>query len=241
MDFPGRLLVASLSLLTLTPTASALQPVRLPDGDSPWSTGTTCELTYYNVCTGWVWIWQEPPGPATRWSEFDRVGVVATACCENPRLTATWLFAAQGAYPGYGYLDLSIRGTDASGCPSGAPLASQFLVPVTGWNFSAWDLDVPPEFVLVGEVRTDYGHVEGCSMTTDHPAAQGGEPPACGSCYPGARETRSWYWGTAATPICPGLPLFDGTCNAELMITLMLDCTVSIQPQSWTSIKALYR
>jgi hypothetical protein len=50
-------------------------------------------------------------------------------------------------------------------------------------------------------------------------------------------------YGNATTTLCPGEPLNDGVCDAEwLLWEAAFTCaTVSVEPQSWGSVKALYR
>lgn len=207
--------------------------------DRPWTTGTECEVAYYNHCTGWVWIWSGAPD-AGWWHIGDRVGVVVESCDERSRLTTTWTYFYSAVPYFYGYTGVAIHAVDASGCPSGAPLAEQVRLPLSGWNLMTWDVEVPGRFAIVQELRSAFANIW-TLLTTDHPAAGGAAPPACGACYPPSRTTRSWYWGTASAPRCPGVPFFDGVCNAEFLVATNLEATVGVQPESWGSIKALYR
>lgn len=212
---------------------------------SPWTTGSECEASYFNVCTGWVWVWTYPDLPNDyyhHWTNRDRVGVVVDSCCEGAQLTSTWTYFNSGFPAGYGYSMVSIQAVDASDCPSGTPIAQHVRLPVTGWNFDTWDVPVPSRFAVAQELRTDWPPSGPyVFVTTDHPAARGGEGPACGTCYPTTRATHSFYWGRASAPLCPGAPFFDGTCNAEILLRASFACATGVEPRTWAGIKALYR
>jgi len=79
------------------------------------------------------------------------------------------------------------------------------------------------------------------SIATDHPAAGPTGPAACGACYPTTRVSHSFYWGNAASPLCPGSALNDGVCDAEFLIEIVATCTDYILPESWAAVKQLYR
>ena len=44
-----------------------------------------------------------------------------------------------------------------------------------------------------------------------------------------------------STPLCPGSNLNDGICDAEWMWETNINCTTSIESNSWGQIKGLYR
>src|SRR5687768_7163441 len=73
------LAVAALALSLVIPaTSNALEKksVRLQDDGSEWRGGpTSCSIRYYNICTGWVWVW-------SGWAPQDRVGVHFETCCQ---------------------------------------------------------------------------------------------------------------------------------------------------------------
>lgn len=232
-------LLAAAALFAGVPAASpALERAARPAPDAPdrWTRGNTCTVAYYNVCTGWIWTW-------TNWAPGDRVGVTFPTHCagESGSLVANWIYVPQGAPPGYGFTgSIDVYATDASGCPVGSPRASQPFLPVTGWNAFGWYLYDVGRFAVAVELGPAPGSPVG--LASDHPAVSPNGPAACGTCYPVTRVTRSFHWGQAASPLCPGSPLFDGFCNAELLLDVSLVGGVfPVEPASWGRLKSLYR
>jgi hypothetical protein len=243
----------SLALLLVLAASSADAFERIPFRDTAqgptWSGTSTCTLLYYNRCTGWSWAW-------SGWNAFERIGVSAVACCPNAVLTHTAL-RVPGSTPGYGYGNTGVvfvYATDANDCPVGLPLAAQAWLPGTfaprcyptaGFDIHDWNLAVPSNFAVMYEfgVEGGGGFSGGCGATlaTDHPAAAGTDPPACGLCYPTTRSNHTYYWGTPFDVICPGSTFFDGVCDAQLALDIVLSCPTAVAPQRWSRVKALYR
>ena len=83
-------------------------------------------------------------------------------------------------------------------------------------------------------------------IATDHPAAGPTGPQACGLCFPSTRSTHTFLYGTPASPLCPGEPLNDGVCDAELLgwsvtYACVHDGPDAVEQASWGAIKNLYR
>lgn len=201
-----------------------------------WNAGTSCTIAYYNFCTGWVWIW-------SGWSSGDKVGVGFDNCCESNSATLTGgaLFAWTGAPAGYGFTGtIEVTDSDANLC-KGATVAAQPYLPVSGWNSYAWGVQVGANFVI----QVTHGQSalpNPTAYATDHPAAGPTGPVACGTCYPTTRANHSFYYGTAASPLCPGSSLNDGVCDAQLLFSAALVCKpVSVEEETWGGIKSLYR
>jgi hypothetical protein len=108
-----------------------------------------------------------------------------------------------------------------------------------GWNGFAFGVAVPSRFIVTLTVRNSYGLPS--YYATDHPALGPTGLPGCGTCYPTARIPRSFYYGSTLSPLCPGEPLDDGMCSAELIWEAHLSCDVQVKDSSWGQIKALYR
>lgn len=248
---PTRILRVALALATSAsmmpaPAAALRRAARLDEGVPPqsaWTAGAECEVTYYNACTGWTWVWEGPalPGQGPGWRNRERVGVVLDTCCDQAQLTSTWTYFATGSPCSYGYSMVSIQAVDTADCPSGIPITQHLRCPSDGWNFDLWDVPVPSRFAIVQELRTDWLGAPVVLVTTDHPAARDGEAAACGTCYPASRPTHSYYWGAPAAPLCPGDPFFDGTCNAEILLRAAFACATDVEPRSWAGIKSMYR
>jgi hypothetical protein len=246
---------AGAALLASASPGLALEKWNARAGDTsspPWNSSATCVILYYNQCTGWSWVW----GP---WAGFERFGVCVDACCPNAELATTALHMFSGVcIAGWGSTGTaSIYAADANGCPSGAPLASQWWIPGAASphehvDVHSWTTPVPDRFTVVYEFGPAgsaegggsswcYTHHWGARVVTDHPAAGPTGPAACGLCYPATRVSHSFRWGTPLAPLCPGSPFFDGTCDAELFVDLSLACPTGLEPEGWGRIKALYR
>jgi hypothetical protein len=202
-----------------------------------WNANTTCSVAYYNTCTGWVWIW-------SGWSSGDKIGVCFENCCpSHGSLDASWQYVWTAAPSGYGFTGtISVNDTDPD-CCKGAELASQTYLPISGWNTYLWGATKisGPSFVVQVELGTST-LPNPISYATDHPAAGPTGPVACGTCYPTTRANHSFYYGTAASPLCPGSPLNDGVCDAQLLWGAGLTCKpISVEETSWSTIKGLYR
>jgi hypothetical protein len=219
-------------------------PARMSDDEptrSFWPTPQTMTIAYYNYCTGWIWVWSD-------WGPVDQVGVHFTDGMSIVDLATLWVYVSTGCPSGYGYTGLmSLYAPDASGCPTGALLASHPFLPISGWNPFVWtDLSFP-EVLAVYTVGVATGNPLG--LASDHPPAGPTGPPACGTCYPTGRAGHSYYFGSAISPLCPGTPLSAGTdCGAELLWDLYLagDDGVNagegeIEVRSWSTVKGLYR
>lgn len=231
--------VITFAALALATAAPALEKtaVRLTDERQPrdWNAGLTCSLAYWNICTGWLWLW-------SGWSPNDMLGVCYdVTCCPPPAALETTLFYVWTAAPsGWGYDGtISVSNADADGCPVGAPLASQLFNPMTGWNAYDWGVTVGSRFVVQAVMGP--GHGAPIVFPSDHPAAGPTGPVACGLCYPADRPAHTYYYGTAGSPLCPGSSLHDGVCAAELWMNAGLSCATSAESASWGAIKNLYR
>ena len=223
-----------LALLVAAP-ALALEKSAAPFNDSerPWAAGSTATITYFNICTGWIWIW-------SGWSPGDRVGVSAELPASFCSVVQTWHYFTTGAPGGYGFTGtLSLEPVDANDCPSGAPFASQAFLPVSGWNSAIWSVFPSGDFAVVNAFGDGVGNPAG--LATDHPAAGPTGPAACGFCYPSTRVNHTFYWGRAASPLCPGSAFNDGVCNAEFVWDIEAVCADYILPESWAAVKQLYR
>jgi hypothetical protein len=146
---------------------------------------------------------------------------------------------------GYGFTgSVDVWAADAQGCPTGSSLASQTLLPASGWNTLTFaNVDVPSSFVITYTLGpgTPGGVADPLAVVTDHPAAGPTGAVACGTCYPTTRTIHSYYFGTPGTAVCPGSPFDDTICFAELLFGAFLQCPVPVSETSWTQIKALYR
>jgi len=208
------------------------------DGWRSAGTSTNCLVAYYNTCTDWIWIWGG-------WAPGDRIGVCFDACCGTglgAAVDSSYVYWYTGAPSGYGYTgSIGVYAVDGSCCPTGPALASQPLLPLSGWNGAGFspNVSVPGQFAVMFTFGPGMGTP--ATAVTDHPNAGPTGPPACGSCYLSTRTNHSFYWGDTTTPLCPGSPFFDDLCNAEFLWDASMHCFTSVEETSWGTIKNLYR
>ena len=234
---------AMLAVVASLPSpASALEKTlgRLTDDLDGWrssTTSTNCLVDYYNICTGWVWVW-------SGWAPGDRIGVGFTSCCapKGAEVDSSFVYFETGAPSGYGFTGtIGLYAVDGNLCPTGPAIASQPLLPASGWNAVGFNplVSVPPTFAVAYTFGT--APAPPIAIDTDHPLQGPTGPVACGTCYPSSRTPHSFWWGTASSPVCPGSVLNDGLCNAEFLWDVSMHCVVSVESSSWGAIKGLYR
>lgn len=228
------MLVFATSSFALEKTAARMTD----DGRGDWTAGNSCSVVYYNYCTGWVWVW-------SGWGPGECLGVCFDSCCNNAgTLDVNWMYVWTGAPTGYGFTGtISVSDADNKCCPTQAIFATQVYLPVSGWNLYVWGIPVGAGFVIQA-CHGVSAFPNPTAYATDHPAAGPTGPVACGTCYPTTRVNHSYQYGPATTPLCPGATFNDGICDAQLMWDIaMSNCggPISIEDESWSKIKALYR
>lgn len=231
-------------ILSTAGTSAALEKttrlLNVDTGDD-WRGGTTCAISYYNTCTGWLWVWGG-------WANGDRVGVASQNCCGagfTSHVTDMRIYWGTGAPAGYGFTgSVDLWAADVNGCPTGPSLGTQPMLPIDGGfataTFTA-PVPVPDDFIVTYTFADAMSLNNPAQIGTEHPAAGPTGPQACGSCYPALRTNRTFYYGTGASPVCPGSTLNDGVCDAQLLWDVNADCVVSVESNSWGQIKNLYR
>jgi len=241
------LATALIAVFALAAPGAALEKsaARITDTehDNAWRGTSTCSIVYYNICTGWIWVW-------SGWSPNDILGVTFDSCCAAGNSTAVdggFIYFTTGAPAGYGFtgsVDLQ-DANNSTGCPEGAVIATQALLPISGWNQITYNGGgagaVVPDASFAMSLTMGAGVNNPAAAASDHPAAGPTGAPACGSCYPTTRVIHSFYLGTTASPLCPGSALNDGVCDAQLLWDVQATCTTAVDASSWGDIKALYR
>jgi len=230
-----RVLMCNLVLAFLSHPALALQrtSVRVdraePEG---WHAGTSCAVTYANICTGWLWVW-------SGWDPLESVGVIFEPCCEGASLTSTQAYFWTATPSGWGFTGTLSIHTVVSDCP-GDVIASRACVPYPGPNIDIWTAPPGPVALLW---RNGPGVGTPAGIPSDHPAAGPTGPDACGFCFPTTRVTHMFRFGFPDSPLCPGDRFNDGVCDAEALFwQANFDCpTVDMEPATWGTLKALYR
>jgi len=212
-----------------------------------WRYECTATISYYNFCTGWIWVWTELEPSAVLGVHYSRSWHELPYCdwIQNGFLYSTWLYTNPGAPTGYGFTGTAeVRAATADGCLVGPPGASQPFLPVAGWQLQTWDVDVPLEFAVTYTLGATPGNPVG--FVTDHPDAGPTGPPALGTCYPADRENHSFRYGTVSAPRCPGEPFLDALGAAQLLHDTEGSVhewypPVSVEATTWGRVKGMYR
>ncbi len=217
------LLAFATSGLALEKSASQFSGDTLGD----WNAGgSSVSVSYYNICTGWIWVYSSLPGELEAGTVFDN--------CGNGVVQSTYMYFRTAAPANYGFTGTAaIETVDAQDCPTGA-LMSQPHLPAAGWNFFAWGVAAPARFAAVYTLADEQGLGNPTGLVSDG-------PNACGVCFPTTRTTNSYTWGLTSSPACPGSAMADNNCFVEWLGSATLTCPVSVEDESWGSIKTLYR
>jgi len=230
--FMTAFVVAAMLVFATSGFALEKTSVRVNESDlGGWDAAASCSVFYANTCTGWLWVWSP-------FSPGDVIGVILDPCCPNGTLTATQHYFWTGAPTGYGFTGTLSVSSVVAGCP-GAPYQSIPVLPEGVLTTNFWTVPAGPvAFTFTNTM------VPGSPFTfpTDHPAAGPTGPQACGFCYPSTRTIHTFFFGTAASPLCPGSPFNDGVCDAEALYWGgLFTCPVSVEETSWGAVKNLYR
>ncbi|MEZ5066458.1 MAG: hypothetical protein R3B81_17150 [bacterium] len=232
--FLGLWLVLTLVAVVSPPSAAMERSGALAPDRHDWAAGATCSISYYNICTGWIWVWQP--------SNDDRFGVVFDRCAEHCEVSTSWVLFTTGAPSGRGYTGTTeLFAVDDVGCPVGTPLASQSFLPGSGWNMLTWGVDVPDRFLFSVTIAPFHGLPTPVRFSTDRPSGGPTGPVACGNCFPADRVTRSFLYGDVDSPLCPGERFSDPVCDAELLMDVQLSCTDATRDDTWGRVKDLFR
>jgi hypothetical protein len=233
------------ALVSVTATSSfalerSVERAQVGEND-PWRGGTAaCTVTYYNACVGWVWTWRG-------WSPGDVIGVQFDPCCA-PGASASLSYLDMlisvdtPIPPGYGFTgSIDVWNADGNNCPTGSSLFSTSYLPVHGLTTidftSTGSVDVTGPFVVTFTAGT--AGADAVKFRTDFDATGPTGPQGCGACFPTTRVSHSYYYGTAATPVCPGSKL-SVICEVEWEWSVGMDCATSVEDSSWGAIKSLY-
>ncbi|MEZ5063141.1 MAG: hypothetical protein R3B81_00315 [bacterium] len=216
--------------------ALGLQVQRIqPRLDDPWRDGPPVTLSYYNLCTGWVWHWNH-----LEFREGEVVGTTLEVPSGYDALVGQWTYLAYGL-AGRGFCVCSVASVD--GGVADSLLATTYFVPEAGWNFINWDVPVSGEISVW--VEGPYIDYLGGVVTENPGFGPDGSGPACGTCYPIGRPTRSRY-SFGGYPPPQGAEFQDGSgCSAELIWDFVLASPTTdvpgVESTSWSRLRTIFR
>ncbi|MEZ5066002.1 MAG: hypothetical protein R3B81_14810 [bacterium] len=206
-----------------------------PSIESPWIGSETCEVRYFNICTGWVWYWAAQDG--------DRSGTVFETCHPGCEVVTARAYFIDRGQTGRGYTALlGLYAVDENDCPQEPPLASVAYIQIEGWQmFQFGGVPTPSRFALMATHASPIYWDNAIGFVSDHPGAGPTGPVACGTCYPADRVTHSYDWGNRSTPVCPGELIESPVCPAEFLLDVQLSCTSAVSENSWSRVRSMFR
>jgi hypothetical protein len=218
--------------------------IKESQGDNPAGAPVPCPLTasrngncnnyrWYNVCSGYIWIFSPIPqgdGFGTRFSLHD--GQVCVTGGNVVKRTITYF---RNVVPNYNQtVDVFLQTDDGDGCKDpGSDLAADLnMDPGLRWNCSNFGVTIPSGTKNLIVKST---HDGGSSPTW---ATDG---PFTAVCDPNGND-HSYYYN-AATGACLPWRLLSPTGRGDNFLTwLIIDGTPNAaEPTTWGNIKGLYR
>jgi hypothetical protein len=233
--------VAALLALGTVASAFAVEPYLLRESTNgdPGQAGTPCLLTgntdgtaanyrWYNVCSGYIWIF-------SAWVANEGVGVLYGGP-EQPAVNGSSVVKRSITYfrnvvQNYSQtVDIFIDRSTASGCLNGNLASDLDLDPGLRWNCSEFAVNVPAGDTYV-VVRQQHDGGAAPTFATDGPFAN--------ACDPNPTQ-RSYYYGLNGSACVPWPGQTDAADN--WMQWLILDANPNAtESRSWGSIKGLYK
>jgi len=229
----GAAISSALSVFPLRESAGAASGSSSPSAPCALATstnGTAANYRWYNICSGYIWIY-------SAWAQGEGVGVLfggaqqpAVDGSNDVKRVITYF---RNIVPNYNqtvdvHLDADSNG---DGCPDQSLASALDVDPGLRWNCSEFDADIPcgVNYVIVRTVH-DGGAVP--FFATDR-------TDNCDPYAPG----RSYYYGvggSACTPWCGPDNTYD-----NFLYWLILDtsypCIIAVEPTTWGKIKAMFR
>jgi len=228
--------------LLAIPNVAGVEPIeriaeRMADGVHPDMAGINegCSIAYYNLCSGWIWLWAMGGYEDEAGVVFDLVADCGKApgdLCTNIGFWWYWRYTA----PGYCFtITYSLFEVDSEYCKVGSAIGIlPNQDPVERWNY----------YPGLGSTVSDLVSITGsldCGtlpMTVTDATARN---DAAG-CNPPPLIHHSVYYGGYETKYCPPHYFADDVGYVNILMDASFSCgTTSTERTSWTSIKSLFR
>ncbi|MFN0149780.1 MAG: hypothetical protein ACKVU1_03595 [bacterium] len=208
------------------------QAVQTPCALSTNTNGTCANYRWYNVCSGYIWIYTLAYG--------EGVGVLfggdSQPCVAPGNEVKRVITYYRNTYPSYGgvqwnvYLD---RDNQGDGCPDGALSVTTQSEPGLRWN--CWNLGytLPDDtwHVIVRQVRRGSDFAIG-RLATDGPYTANCDPDS---------PMRSFYYGINGAQCRPWVGPTGDYDNFLMWLVIDGEMPNAAKSTTWGAIKALYR
>jgi hypothetical protein len=238
------LLLAGLAAADIPFQKQAVREAIVPHGQFEGARGT-CSVVYYNICSGWIWVWSPFTGRDAR--EADQIGVVFDLpedCnmepgseCLNLGFWWYWRYTV----PGWGYtLSYHLWNADENNCKIGPAVGALLRQdPVERWNYYPGLGWTASDYVAI-TATMDRGALP--YWVTDNNWKNAAAPIRCEG-WPGPIEKHSFIFGEGYEgTICPTYYLGDGMGPVQFLMDASFESQgIAIEPASWGTIKSLFR
>ncbi len=197
--------------------------------------GTCANYRWYNVCSGYIWIYPLEHGEGVG----VQFGGPQQPCVAPGNKVKRAITYWRNVIPNY-YATVNIyldRDANGDGCPDGVIASNLYMDPGLRWNCSNFNVTIPAgvSYVIVRQVESTgdeppSGRREN-SAATDGPFTSICDPVAVG---------RSFYYGINGSAC---IPWVGPTGRSDNFLThLIVDSgPTSVEGASWGQVKSLYR
>ncbi len=192
--------------------------------------GTCANYKWYNLCSGYIWLFSTPNlGEAVGVS----FGGPSQPCVAPGKSVKRGIYYFRNVIPNYGqFMDLYLdEDCDNDGCPEGILGSALNFDPGLRWNCVNYGVCIPCGGLILREVG--HGGIAP-TIVTDGPFKT--------ACDPAHPPTHSYYYGINGRTCVPwvGVP---ATAPDDFLMWLIVDdgCVTATRETSWGSIKGLYR
>lgn len=243
MGSPGWAIVSLILTFLSPPAAAAIEPpillkeaagTSVPGAPIPCSlpsalTGTCANLHYYNVCSGYVWMYG--------WGSYEFAGTQFRDPCIAPgnRVNSVITYY-RNLCPGYSqtfdvYLDVD---TDSDGCPDYNLAVDARLDPAMRWNCSPLSNPCIPLDAQALIIRLGRSEGTSCgSLVTDGAYSSQCDPVG---------TLHSFYYGVGGQDCIPWRGPGGRFDNFLFWLTIDNGCPpTGTEPVSWGSVKRLFQ
>ncbi len=233
-------LVSFLVLVFAAGAVADISKTAIQEAIVPHSNGGAtgfCSITYYNLCSGWLWIF-------SGWVPGDMAGVVFDLpgdCgklpeeeCSNTHFWWYWRYT----FPARGYsLSYDLYEVDAQMCLTTSVGSIAYQDPVERWNYYDGLGTVSSDNVAL-VAKWNGGTLP--YMLTEHNTYNTAAPVACPGFVPDVG--RSYIWGNVNSVYCPPYHIAHDN-YVDVLMDAGFDCeeVIGTEEASWGGIKSLFR